>query len=46
LKGEPGAKNHNRHLRPVANAAVLMTSDRASAITAAVTNVICGEMAD
>jgi 3-oxoacyl-[acyl-carrier protein] reductase len=30
----------------VANAAVLMASDRASAITAAVTNVTCGEIAD
>jgi 3-oxoacyl-[acyl-carrier protein] reductase len=30
----------------VANAAVLLASDRASAITAAVTNVTCGEMAD
>ncbi len=30
----------------VASAAVLMTSDRASAITAAVTNVTCGEIAD
>ena len=30
----------------VANAAVLMASDRASAITAAVTNLTCGEIAD
>lgn len=30
----------------VANAAVIMASDRASAITAAVTNVTCGELAD
>jgi len=30
----------------VANAAVLMASDRASAITAAVTNITCGEIAD
>jgi 3-oxoacyl-[acyl-carrier protein] reductase len=30
----------------VASAAVLMASDRASAITAAVTNVTCGEIAD
>ena len=30
----------------IANAAVLMASDRASAITAAVTNVTCGEIAD
>lgn len=30
----------------VANAAALMASDRASAITAAVTNVTCGEIAD
>jgi 3-oxoacyl-[acyl-carrier protein] reductase len=30
----------------VANAAVLVASDRASAITAAVTNVTCGELAD
>ncbi|HYJ42619.1 MAG TPA: SDR family oxidoreductase [Steroidobacteraceae bacterium] len=30
----------------VANAAVLMASDRAGAITAAVTNVTCGEIAD
>jgi len=30
----------------IANAAVLMASDRASAITAAVTNATCGEIAD
>lgn len=30
----------------IANAAVLVASDRASAITAAVTNVTCGEIAD
>jgi NAD(P)-dependent dehydrogenase (short-subunit alcohol dehydrogenase family) len=30
----------------IANAAVLVASDRASAITAAVTNVTCGELAD
>jgi NAD(P)-dependent dehydrogenase (short-subunit alcohol dehydrogenase family) len=30
----------------IANAAVLMASDRASAITAAVTNATCGELAD
>ena len=30
----------------IASAAVLMASDRASAITAAVTNVTCGEIAD
>lgn len=30
----------------IANAAVLMASDRASAITAAVTNLTCGELAD
>ena len=29
-----------------ADAAVLVASDRASAITAAVTNVTCGELAD
>ena len=33
-------------LAEVANAAVLMASDNASAITGAVTNVTCGEMAD
>jgi NAD(P)-dependent dehydrogenase (short-subunit alcohol dehydrogenase family) len=33
-------------LHEVANAAVLMVSDKASAITAAVTNVTCGELAD
>ena len=33
-------------LAEVAEAAVLMASDRASAITAAVTNVTCGELAD
>jgi NAD(P)-dependent dehydrogenase (short-subunit alcohol dehydrogenase family) len=33
-------------LHEVANAAVLMVSDHASAITAAVTNVTCGELAD
>ncbi len=33
-------------LHEVANAAVLMASDHASAITAAVTNVTCGELAD
>lgn len=33
-------------LHEVANAAVLMASDRASAITAAVTNITCGEMVD
>lgn len=31
---------------PIANAAVLMASDNASAITAAVINVTCGELAD
>jgi enoyl-[acyl-carrier-protein] reductase (NADH) len=30
----------------IADTAVLMASDRASAITAAVTNVTCGEIAD
>jgi NAD(P)-dependent dehydrogenase (short-subunit alcohol dehydrogenase family) len=30
----------------IANAAVLMASDRASAITAAITNLTCGELAD
>jgi 3-oxoacyl-[acyl-carrier protein] reductase len=30
----------------VANAAVLMASDRANAITGAVANVTCGEIAD
>jgi enoyl-[acyl-carrier-protein] reductase (NADH) len=30
----------------IADAAVLMASDRASAITAAVTNATCGEIAD
>jgi 3-oxoacyl-[acyl-carrier protein] reductase len=33
-------------LNEVANAAVLMASDQASAITAAVTNITCGELAD
>lgn len=33
-------------LAEVANAAVLMASDKASAITAAVTNVTCGELMD
>jgi 3-oxoacyl-[acyl-carrier protein] reductase len=33
-------------LAEVANAAVMMASDRASAITAAVVNVTCGEIAD
>jgi hypothetical protein len=33
-------------LQEVAQAAVLMASDRASAITAAITNVTCGELAD
>jgi NAD(P)-dependent dehydrogenase (short-subunit alcohol dehydrogenase family) len=33
-------------LYEVANAAVLMASDHASAITAAVTNITCGELAD
>jgi 3-oxoacyl-[acyl-carrier protein] reductase len=33
-------------LSEIANAAVLMASDRASAITAAVTNLTCGEIAD
>jgi hypothetical protein len=33
-------------LHEVANAAVLMASDHASAITAAVTNITCGELAD
>jgi NAD(P)-dependent dehydrogenase (short-subunit alcohol dehydrogenase family) len=33
-------------LDEIANAAVLVASDRASAITAAVTNVTCGELAD
>jgi hypothetical protein len=30
----------------VANAAVLMASDQASAVTAAVLNLTCGEIAD
>jgi 3-oxoacyl-[acyl-carrier protein] reductase len=33
-------------LAEVANAAVLMASDRASAITGAVTNITCGELSD
>ena len=33
-------------LAEVTNAAVLMASDRASAITGAVANVTCGEVAD
>jgi NAD(P)-dependent dehydrogenase (short-subunit alcohol dehydrogenase family) len=33
-------------LKEIADAAVLMASDKASAITAAVINVTCGEMAD
>lgn len=33
-------------LAEVANAAVLMASDRASAMTAAVANVTCGELVD
>jgi NAD(P)-dependent dehydrogenase (short-subunit alcohol dehydrogenase family) len=37
---------HMPKMAEVANAAVLMASDRASAITAAVTNVTCGEIAD
>jgi NAD(P)-dependent dehydrogenase (short-subunit alcohol dehydrogenase family) len=37
---------HMPKMAEVANAAVLMASDRASAITAAVMNVTCGEIAD
>jgi NAD(P)-dependent dehydrogenase (short-subunit alcohol dehydrogenase family) len=37
---------HMPRMAEIANAAVLMASDRASAITAAVTNVTCGEIAD
>jgi 3-oxoacyl-[acyl-carrier protein] reductase len=33
-------------LAEVANVAVLMASDRASAVTAAVANVTCGEIVD
>ena len=33
-------------LAEIANAAALVASDRASAVTAAVTNVTCGELAD
>ena len=37
---------HMPAVAEVASAAVLMASDRASAITAAVTNLTCGEIAD
>jgi len=37
---------HMPKMAEIANAAVLMASDRASAITAAVTNLTCGEIAD
>ncbi len=37
---------HLPTLTEVANAAVLMVSDKASAITASVTNITCGEIAD
>jgi NAD(P)-dependent dehydrogenase (short-subunit alcohol dehydrogenase family) len=37
---------HMPRMAEIASAAVLMATDRASAITAAVTNVTCGELAD
>jgi 3-oxoacyl-[acyl-carrier protein] reductase len=37
---------HMPRMAEIANAAVLMACDRASAITAAVTNLTCGEIAD
>ncbi len=40
------ARQRLPRLAEVANVAVLMASDRASAITGAVTNVTCGEILD